>query len=512
MLRDWEPPALSEMDQTVFDKLVRQDHYLRRALNCIDFARLRARVADRYSPDRGRPADDPLLLLKLEFLQYHDNLSDRQVISRARTDIAYRYFLTLGMDDPLPDPSLLSYFRGRLGVEGHRAIFEDVVSQAREHGLVKDRLRIKDATEVLANVAIPTTLSLTAQLRNRLLNAAVPFDSLRVEGERARVETIRLTTQGGSDDVRLLARITHLREILAWVNELSPPEGAAENLAWQKLVEIRRIAHKILADQADPQAGDRTRSVTDPDARRGKHGGYYDGYLVDLLVDPDSELITAVNVLPGNGDEAADAPALIRQEEAAHGNDIPELSIDGIGFNGPMLRELQDPQGLDTEVVVPPKAQPDNGRFSPDEFREDTDRGVVICPAGEESRYRQRDTKQHATIHRFDRATCRGCPLLDRCMEKPPAQFGRTVRKNDYEPELRRAREKATTPHYAAVRAVHPKVERKLSDVVRNHGGRRARYRGLPKVLCQELAACMAANVKRIVRLLGAGTLAPSSA
>ena len=58
---------------------------------------------------------------------------------------------------------------------------------------------------------------------------------------------------------------------------------------------------------------------------------------------PDSRLITELNVLPAGGDEATDAIALIRQEEETHGNDVAALSIDGAGFNGPMLRELEDP-------------------------------------------------------------------------------------------------------------------------------------------------------------------------
>ena len=39
-------------------------------------------------------------------------------------------------------------------------------------------------------------------------------------------------------------------------------------------------------------------------------------------MDPDSELITLLTVPASNGDEAADAAVLIRQEEEAHGNDV----------------------------------------------------------------------------------------------------------------------------------------------------------------------------------------------
>jgi len=54
--------------------------------------------------------------------------------------------------------------------------------------------------------------------------------------------------------------------------------------------------------QADPKAGDHTRSVVDADVRRGKHGDWYDGYLLDVVMDPDSEMLTAMDYLPANGD------------------------------------------------------------------------------------------------------------------------------------------------------------------------------------------------------------------
>ena len=52
------------------------------------------------------------------------------------------------------------------------------------------------------------------------------------------------------------------------------------------------------------------------------------------------------------------------------------------------------------------------------------------------------------------------------------------------------------------MRAEHPKIERKLSELVRRHGARRARYRGLVKVLCQELMSALVTNVKRMVKLV----------
>jgi transposase len=500
-------PRLSEFDQQVFRALIPPDHFLRRAQQVIPWDEFYEVLAPYYQSDVGRPAESPLMMLKLEYLRYHDNLSDRQVIARSATDVAYREFLQIGVQSPLPDPSSLCYFRGRLGVDGFRAVFRQVVAKAREHGLVKDRLRLKDASHVIGNIAVPTTLALVAQIRDQLLAAAEAFDPLRVAGERVNTDILRQTTAGQDNEQRLVARVTHLREILLWVEALAAPPAADDHPGWQALVQKRQLAHKILGDQEHPEAGDRTLSTVDPDVRCGKHGHWYDGYVIDVTLDPDSRLFTELNLLPAGGDEAADAVALIRQEEEAHGNDVEALSMDGAGFNGAMLRTLEDPDGLAVNTIVPPPKEPASEIFPPEDFVLDAATGQVRCPAGETSSSRERDEAKHGWVHYFSGKTCQSCPLVGRCMKHPPrGRHGRKVRKNDYEAEYRRARQKVGTASYQEVRAQHPLIERKLGEMLNRHGGRRARYWGAPKVLIQELMATLATNVKEMVRWLCAPT------
>ena len=119
--------AADARDQEIFQATVRDDHYLRRVKAMIDFERFRSVLAATYSANHGRPAIEPLLLLKLEFLQYPYNHSDRQVIEQARCNMAYRFFLDLGLHSPLPHHTLLTYFRQRLGIERHQQIFDALV-------------------------------------------------------------------------------------------------------------------------------------------------------------------------------------------------------------------------------------------------------------------------------------------------------------------------------------------------------------------------------------------------
>jgi transposase len=500
MLRPYIPKELSAQDVVVFDALVRRDHWVRQAAKHVDFLKIREALEKFYSRDVGCPSVEPVLLLKLELLMYHDSLSDSQVMRRAETDLSYRYFLELGLHDHLPDVSTLRFFRNRLGPEGHQDIFHALLTQARQYGLVKDRLRIKDASHLYANIAVPAALKLIAQARNRLLRAAEPFDPESVAGELVRIEAIRTSTDNRGNEERLHARVGHLRDILVWAENLSAPHNAESNPNWKRLIEAIEIAHKVLTGHDEPNAGDKLRSVSDPDARRGFHGDYYDGYLVDVTVDADSQLFTAINVLQTNGEEASDAVALIQQEIAHHGNQIEQLSGDGACYHGPTLRTLENEFSID--AFVPPKADSRPNQFSPEEFPLSEDGSHVTCPAGQKSRYSQRDNSRNVTLYRFTKQTCAACPLFAKCVSHEETAFGRSVRKNHYAAEYDRLRERATTPEYIAIKKEHPLVERKLGQLMNRYGCRRARYRGRIRVWCQQIMGATTANLDQILRLL----------
>jgi phage-related protein len=269
------------------------------------------------------------------------------------------------------------------------------------------------------------------------------------------------------------------------------------------LQQALKVAAKVLDDRDAPHDSDQLRSVQDPDARRAKHGPYYDGYLLDVAVDADSPLITALNVLPGGANEAADAAMLLQREEQAHGNDVQAMSLDAAGFQGPVLHTLTDPAGLNVEVCTPPRAPNRAQEMPPEQFTLSADQRSLTCPAGQTTTNRYRHPADGWQFS-FARATCAACPLQPRCAPQLPKSRGRTVFKSDYEQDLRAARAKAQSPEYQQVRREHPAVERKIAELVRRHGARHARYWGQTRVLLQQLVTGWVVNIKRVVHLLGA--------
>ncbi len=516
MLKADYNPELTPLDHQVFSQLVPEDHYLRRLKATVDFSRLRPLLADCYSAGMGRAALDPICLLKLLLLEFHYGWSDESIVRQAQVNVAIRYFLDWPLSATLPDPSLLTHFRKRVGAERLQSVFNEILSQARAAGLVKDRLRLKDATHVIANIAVPATIQLVAQVREKLLAAAESFAPTEVATHRQEAAEIRAMTADLADAARLLHRVEHLRALVSWAAdwqqrlEMESPPVIAQ--VYKSFVAALELARKVLHDR-EPGAPDQVRSLTDIDARRNKHCGYYDGYLLDVSMDADSELICAVALLPSNADEAADAKELIESEEAAHGNNVEQLSMDAIGYNGAVLKALSDaPDGPQLVVYTPPiefnKLTP--GLFQADDFTLNEAGDRLTCPAGQQTKTRCRASRGHGWHYKFSAAQCRDCPLRAQCI-KPEKRGGRTVNKNDYEAQYRAAQQRATTNEFQQIRKEHPAIERKLNEMVRWHDGRRVRYRTRLRVKVQYLLLAVVVNCKRIVRLLHPAPIAQTA-
>ena len=361
MLKERDDTAPTARDTLVFEKLVPPDHYLRRVTQRLDGERWRDRVKDGDSPAMGRTAADPVRMIKRAFRPCHDHRSAREVIAAAQVNVAFRYVLALSLESRVPVPSVLTQLRTRLGAQRPQARFDQRVTQAREWGWIRARLRLKDATPVLANLAVPSTLRLVAHTRPRLLAAARPYTVDRGAAEEAEAERLRQATAALPDVDRLAHRVAHLRAIVAGADALQPDLGplpASPDTARPHVEAAVALAQRLLADREDPDKGDQVRSVVAADARCGKPGASCEGYRRDIRVDADSARLTALHLLPGNGDEARAAQTLRAAEERAQDHAREAVSMEGMGWNGEVLRALPAPEGMGVEGFVPPPPEP----------------------------------------------------------------------------------------------------------------------------------------------------------
>lgn len=135
------------------DEMVPENHLLRKIEKAIDWSFIYDLVKDKYSADRGRPSVDPVILIKIVFIQYLYGIrSMRQTIREIEVNLAYRWFLGLGMYEKAPHFSTFgkNYTRRFKGTDLFEQIFTKVLQKCIDAGLVDPSEVFIDATHVKA--------------------------------------------------------------------------------------------------------------------------------------------------------------------------------------------------------------------------------------------------------------------------------------------------------------------------------------------------------------------------
>lgn len=154
MLKQHDMTKRDQVSMLSLDQLVPQDHLVRKVDAAIDFTFIYKLVENLYSEDKGRPSIDPVMLFKIAFTQYLFGIrSMRQTIKEIETNIAYRWFLGLGLDDNVPHYSTFgkNYSRRFEGTKIFEQIFNHILKQAIESGYVKPEEVFIDGTHVKAS-------------------------------------------------------------------------------------------------------------------------------------------------------------------------------------------------------------------------------------------------------------------------------------------------------------------------------------------------------------------------
>ena len=94
----------------------------------------------------GRPAYPPLVQLKALLLQQWYRLSDRDLEEALADRLSFRRFCGLGLEDAVPDATILSRFRIDLAEAGlAEAVFDELNRQLEQRGLLIKAGRMIDA-------------------------------------------------------------------------------------------------------------------------------------------------------------------------------------------------------------------------------------------------------------------------------------------------------------------------------------------------------------------------------
>lgn len=136
------------------DDMVPQDHLLRKIDRAIDWNFIYDLVAEKYSPDQGCPSMDPVMLIKIPFIQYLYGIrSMRQTIKEIEVNVAYRWFLGLDVLDPVPHFTTFgkNYTRRFKDTDLFEQIFKRILEECYKYRLVDPSEVFVDATHVKAH-------------------------------------------------------------------------------------------------------------------------------------------------------------------------------------------------------------------------------------------------------------------------------------------------------------------------------------------------------------------------
>ena len=131
----------------------------------------------------------------------------------------------------------------------------------------------------------------------------------------------------------------------------------------------------------DGVSRDRMMSAHDPQMRHGHKSSSkrFDGHKAAIVVDTDTQLITAVEVLPGNAPDNSGALELVEQSETNTGVTVEEAMGDAAYGDGDTRQAFAD-AGRTLIARVP--GRPNRTHFPKEDFRIDLEAGSCTCPAG----------------------------------------------------------------------------------------------------------------------------------
>jgi IS5 family transposase len=454
--------------------------------------------ADLFPSGRGRPSVPSDVIATVMVLQALEGKSDREACRALERDIAWKAAAGLALTDEAFHPTVLTLWRNKLRASADpQRIFNAVRAVVAATGVIagKNR-RVLDSTVLDDAVQRQDTVTmLVTQIRRvRKLIPQLAAVWVRVQNlDRGRPP---VDWDDPADIDRLVTELVDDANELVWAAEDLVAEGAELSDAQADAVALLAL---VAGQDVEPgerpgtwriarrTAPDRIVSTVDPQSRhvhKTAHS-YRDGYKAHVAAEPDTGLITDVELSAGNVGDAEAAPDLLDAEPA--GTEVLGDSAYGAGEFRAHLEEHNM-----TAIIKPGPLRPAvEGGFTLDDFDIDEAAGTATCPAGITV------TITKARAARFG-TNCRSCPLRSRCTT---AKNGRTIVLHPHHGLLAAARVFAGTDAFTQPYRQHrPMAERTIAWLVRGPN-RKVRYRGLERNRIWLAHRAAAIKLNRLVNL-----------
>jgi len=435
----WDEPV------NVFARIP-EDHILRRLNACLDLNFVREEVASKYGRN-GQVSVDPVVFMKMMLLLFLDDVkSERELMRIIPLRLDYLYFLGYGLEDTVPNHSVLSKARQRWGKEVFERLFARTVEQCWKAGLIGgDKVHV-DSSLIRADASL-----------NCVIVVEKTVAKLEQQGDASGQE------EGSEDDDQ---------------------KGSGPG---KSTVNERHVVQ------------------TDPEATVVRHriGKSLPSYKNHRALDDKAGVITACVTTTGIRDDGEELPAVLEAHEEVTGVKIKKVVGDskyGTTFNFITLATL----GIRTHMADLRKKQNNHrlqGIYGQERFVYDASSDTFTCPAGRKLYNHHYHHQRGYYEYRAAKGVCSRCRLAHLCTR---AKAGRTVNRYRDQELLDRARKQSAGP--TAVRDRKRRQwfqERNFGEAAVEHGFKRARWRGLEKQTIQDQLIAAIQNLKILLRKAG---------
>jgi transposase len=450
--------AQGKLHTLTIEGLVPQDNLFRKIQSLVDFSFVHDEAKAFYCAKNGRPSVDPVVVVKYLLIGFLRGIpSERRIEEQINENNAYRWFLGLELDERAPDHSTISQLRRRKfnGTDFFQKIFENIVRQCAEKGLVDGKVVFTDSTHIRA-------CANNAKYKIEFADADAKAYIARLD-EYEKIERERLEAEGKI-----------------------PPKKPCE------------------AARKPKKRRERKTSVSDPDAgilnRPGKPGGFH--YLDHQSVDAKRGIIVDVAVTSGSENDAA--PYLERVEKMLeNGLPIEKVGVDS-AYDASLIHQTLREKGIETFTPSTNRGKRrQKVAYTRESFSFDATADAFVCPQGKTLKLRclHRSESGISREYAVSASVCGDCPFRGKCLA--PSQRARKIRVNIFEEAVRRSHEKDGSPeHREILRLRQIWSEGTFAAQKRTHNLKQLFRRGLEAAQTHCLLSATALNLKRMAKCL----------
>ena len=450
------------------DDYIAEDNPVRVIEVFVDALDLRSLGFERHQArSMGRPPYHPSTLLKVYIYGYLNRIQSSRRLERETQRNVEVMWLTQRL---MPDHKTISEFRKDNG--------KAIVGVCREFVGVCRRL------ELFTQAVVAIDGSKFKAVNHRDKN----FTEAKMKARQKRVE---------KSIARYLAELDEADR-----TQPSVPEAKVIGLQ-DKLTKLKEeMARLEELEQRRLNAPDKQISLSDRDSRSMKtRGTGIVGYNVQAAVEPEHHLIVAHEVT-NVGSDRAQLAAMAEQARGAMDTEELTAVADRGYYKGTEIVGCEE-SGIRTFVPKPlTSSSKKGGRFTKQDFVYEPEHDQYRCPAGEELTWRYISVEDGMDLHVYWSSACTRCSIKAQCTTGPERRIKRW--EHEHVLEQMQARLEANPEKMQLRRQT---VEHPFGTLKAWMGATHFLTKTLPRVSTEMSLHVLAYNMKRVMNILGAGTL-----